>query len=64
MKNWTTVHSVALGIAAFAASVPGLEAALPPVATPWLKGAQAIAIVVVAVLGAVSPSAKGDGGAS
>lgn len=57
MKNWSTVHSVALGIAAFAASVPGLEAALPPAATPWLKGAQAVCIVIVAVLGAVSPSA-------
>lgn len=62
MSNWKTVHTIALALAAFAAGVPGLEGAFPVSATPWLKGAQGVAILVAAVLGAVSPSAASTPG--
>jgi hypothetical protein len=64
--NFQLVHYIALVCGALAAGLPNLEAAFPPGATPYLKGATAILVLVTAVLGAVSPSAqlaKKDGAA-
>ena len=62
--NLLAIHYVALVCGALAAGLPQLEAACPPAATPYLKGASAIFVLLTSVLGAVSPSAlasKKDG---
>ncbi len=48
------VHYVTVTSAALAAGLPQLEAAFPPSATPWLKGASAICILITGVCAAVS----------
>ncbi len=45
-----TIHALILGIAAFAAGLPSISDTLPPVAAPYMKAAQAMLIVVGAVL--------------
>jgi hypothetical protein len=58
------VHYFMVGAAALAAGLPSLEAALPPAATPWIKGVTAIAVLVVAVCGAVSGPVTTKSGAA
>lgn len=55
--NLQTVHYVMLVCAALAAGLPNVGAAFGPAAEPFIKGATAILVLLVAVLGAVSPSA-------
>jgi hypothetical protein len=55
--NFQTVHYVLVSCAALAAGLPNLEPALPLSATPWLKGATAVLMLLTGVLGALSPSA-------
>jgi hypothetical protein len=57
--NLQAIHYVMLVCASLAAGLPNLEAAMPPAAAPYLKGAAAIFVLLAAVLGAVSPSAGG-----
>lgn len=56
-RTFQSIHYVMLGLAALAAGLPSCAVAFPPNAQPFFKGASAILILVVAVLGAVSPSA-------
>lgn len=58
--NWSTIHTVMVGLAALAAGLPSFGAALPPSFEPWIKGITAALVLIVAVLGAITPSA-GDG---
>jgi hypothetical protein len=55
--NLSTVHYVMLVCAALAGGLPNLEAAFPPGATPYLKAATAILVLLTAVLGVLSPGA-------
>lgn len=48
------VHYLMIVFAALAAGLPNLESALPPEATPWLKAATAVFVLLTGVLGAVS----------
>lgn len=58
--NLQAVHYVLLVCAALAAGLPNLQGAFPDSATPYLKGATAILVLLTGVLGAISPSAGGE----
>ncbi len=61
------IHYLMLVCAALAAGLPNLESAFPAAATPYMKGVTAVLVLLVAVLGAVSPQVQpgaGVGGAA
>lgn len=57
-KTFQTIHYVMLVCAALAAGLPSCAAALPESVQPFAKGATAILVLLVAVLGSVSPAAS------
>lgn len=59
--NLKVVHYVMLVCGSLGASLPQLEASFPPSASPFLKGAAAVFVLLGTVLGVASPSgAKTD----
>lgn len=56
--NLQTVHYVMLVCAALAAGLPSTAAAFPDSVKPFFTGITAILVLLVAVLGAISPSAS------
>ncbi len=55
--NLQAVHYLVLVCASLTAGLPQLEAAFPPGATPWLKGATAVCGLLTGVFGVLSPGA-------
>lgn len=52
-----TIHYVLVVCAALAAGLPSFAEALPPQAAPYVKALTASLVLIVGVLGAVSPQA-------
>jgi hypothetical protein len=50
------IHYVMLVCGALAAGLPNLEGAFPPGATPYIKAAAAVFVLLGATLGVVSPA--------
>lgn len=54
--NFQVIHYFVAVCGVLAAGLPQLDAALPPGASPYLKGSAAVLALLGAVLGVLSPS--------